>query len=257
MEKKEKRFIFDADTHMSPYKNFAQSIDALTWGERMEAAGVDKALAWLLPQGVNDVTESNAYIYKASKQDGRILPFGWANVGEGLEKAVSDVKKCLTEYHFPGVKLNGAQNEYYIDGEEAMEVIRVIAELDGILAFHIGADFPDHTSPLRAERAAQAFPHMPVLMIHMGGAGNPDVSESVIETAKRNPNMYLVGSAISIEKVKRAIDVLGDERILFGSDTPFYSAEDRLAEYEAMLAGYGKSVGDNVLGLNAKKLFRL
>ncbi|WP_283229980.1 amidohydrolase family protein [Fusibacillus kribbianus] len=255
MEKK--YFVLDADTHMSPYKNFDGSIGAEQWEKIMEAAGIDKALVWLLPQGVEDVSESNAYIYEASRVNSRMVPFGWANIGEGVEKAKEDARKCLEEYGFCGVKLNGAQNEYYIDSPEAMEVIDVIARLGGMLAFHIGADYPEFTDPRRAAAAASRYPEMPILMVHMGGAGEPDVSDRVIETAKDYSNMYLIGSAIGVDKVKRAIDLLGADRVLFGSDTPFYNVEKVKAAYLEMLSAYGEETTEKVMGLNAKRLFGL
>ena len=210
----EKRYIFDADTHVSPYCNFDKSINACQWEERMERAGVAHAIVWLLPQGVE-------------------------------------------EYGCAGVKLNGAQNEYYIDCPEAMSVMEVVAARNGMIAFHIGADYPDFTDPIRAERAARAFPDTKFLMVHMGGAGEPDVSQRVIETAARNPNMYLVGSAIPAAKVKAAIDTLGPDRILFGSDTPFYDAADVIREYDRMLSGYDEEVRRKIMGENAGRLFGL
>lgn len=248
-------YIFDADTHMSPYENFEGSIHGEEWEAKMCAAGVDRALAWLLPQEVQDVSESNAYIYENAKKNPRVLPFGWANIKEGLEKAKQDARTCLLEYGFQGVKLNGAQNEYYIDSPEALEVIGVIAKLGGMTAFHIGADYPEFTDPRRAQKAARMFPKMPILMVHMGGAGDPDVSEAVIETARENPNMYLVGSAIGVDKVRRAIDILGPDRVLFGSDTPFYDVEKVKEEYFQMLASYDEETTAKVMGLNAKRLF--
>lgn len=248
-------YIFDADTHMSPYENFEGSIHGEEWEAKMCAAGVDRALAWLLPQEVQDVSESNAYIYENAKKNPRVLPFGWANIKEGLEKAKQDARTCLLEYGFQGVKLNGAQNEYYIDSPEALEVIGVIAKLGGMTAFHIGADYPEFTDPRRAQKAARMFPKMPILMVHMGGAGDPDVSEAVIEIARENPNMYLVGSAIGVDKVRRAIDILGPDRGLFGSDTPFYDVEKVKEEYFQMLASYDEETTAKVMGLNAKRLF--
>ncbi|MCI8505793.1 MAG: amidohydrolase family protein [Lachnospiraceae bacterium] len=248
-------YIFDADTHMSPYENFEGSIHGEEWEAKMCAAGVDRALAWLLPQEVQDVSESNAYIYENAKKNPRVLPFGWANIKEGLEKAKQDARTCLLEYGFQGVKLNGAQNEYYIDSPEALEVIGVIAKLGGMTAFHIGADYPEFTDPRRAQKAARMFPKMPILMVHMGGAGDPDVSEAVIEIARENPNMYLVGSAIGVDKVRRAIDILGPDRVLFGSDTPFYDVEKVKEEYFQMLASYDEETTAKVMGLNAKRLF--
>lgn len=129
--------------------------------------------------------------------------------------------------------------------------MEVVAARNGMIAFHIGADYPDFTDPIRAERAARAFPDTKFLMVHMGGAGEPDVSQRVIETAARNPNMYLVGSAIPAAKVKAAIDTLGPDRILFGSDTPFYDAADVIREYDRMLSGYDEEVRRKIMGENA------
>jgi len=47
----EKRYIFDADTHVSPYSNFDKSINACQWEERMERAGVAHAIVWVAPAG--------------------------------------------------------------------------------------------------------------------------------------------------------------------------------------------------------------
>lgn len=194
---------------------------------------------------------------KGGTENKRIVPFGWANIREGAEKAREDARLCLEEYGCAGVKLNGAQNEYYIDCPEAMSVMEVVAARNGMIAFHIGADYPDFTDPIRAERAARAFPDTKFLMVHMGGAGEPDVSQRVIETAARNPNMYLVGSAIPAAKVKAAIDTLGPDRILFGSDTPFYNAADVIREYDRMLSGYDEEVRRKIMGENAGRLFGL
>lgn len=249
--------IFDADTHMSPYRNFDLSIGAKEWEENMIVAGVDKALAWLLPQGVTDVSESNRYLYEQAKINPRILPFGWANVNEGLEKALKDAEQCILEFGFKGVKLNGAQNEYYIDGPDAMAVCKRIASLGGIIAFHIGVDEPNFTDPKRAANVAKECPNTTILMIHMGGAGTPDRSDEVIAIAKENPNMYLIGSAINASKVANGIRELGPERVLFGTDTPFYSATEVLESYYKMLEEFDEKTKELILFGNAKRLFGL
>lgn len=249
--------IFDADTHMSPYNNFDRSIDVRQWAELIDKAGVDKALCWLLPQGVDDVSESNRYLYKNSKKYAKMLPFGWANVREGLDKAIFDTRQCIEEFGFAGVKLNGAQNAYNIDGPEAMKVAEQIAKLNGIIAFHIGVDQPDFTNPRRAAYVAKAFPEMPVLMVHMGGAGSPDCSDLVIEVAKENPNMTLIGSAIDSSKVENAIKELGSNRVMFGSDIPFADLNQCISNYHNMLSAFDEKTAQDVLWNNAVRLFKL
>ena len=252
-----KIMIFDCDTHMSPYRNHDKAIDAAGLDSLLGSAGIDKALVWLMPQGVSDVSESNEYIYENAKKYPRFLPFGWANVREGVDKAILDAKKCVIDYGFKGVKLNGAQNDYPIDCEEAMKVCEAISQSGGIIAFHIGADSPDNTSAFRAANVAKAFPKTYVLMSHMGGAGEPDRAQEVIETAKQCPNMMLIGSSIDISRVKLAVDELGADRVMFGTDAPFRDAVSSLADYRDMFKQLSDSDKDLILYKNAYRIFGL
>lgn len=249
--------IFDADTHMSPYKNFPEAPSAQELDAILENAHVDKAVCWLLPQGVDDVSESNRYIYQNCKNLPRFVPFGWANVMEGEEKAVRDAITCLDEYGFRGVKINGAQNYYPIDCLPAMHVCEEIAKRKGIIAFHIGYDEPLMTSPFRAATVANAFPETPVLMIHMGGASpcEKNNARTVIDVAKLCPNMLLIGSAIGTADVRTAIDELGPQRVMFGSDAPFNDPAKCIADYQEMLAGYPEDTRRQVLYQTAYDTF--
>ena len=251
--------IFDCDTHMSPYVNHDRAIDASGLNDMLQEAGVDRALTWLMPQGVSDVSESNRYVYDQSKIFPIFYPFGWTNVREGLDKAIDDAKRCLLDYGFRGVKLNGAQNDYPIDSPDAMKVCEVIAKSNGIIAFHIGADAPDNTGAFRAAHVASAFPETTILMVHMGGAGrpNPDRSAEVIAEALRHPNMMLVGSEIGIDKIKIAIDTLGSSRVMYGSDTPFSKTMDALGNYAELLKDYDNDIQDEIMYRNALRVFGL
>ena len=249
--------IFDCDTHMSPYVNHDRAIDASGLNDMLQKAGIDRALVWLMPQGVDNVSESNKYIYDSAKTYPIFFPFGWTNVMEGVDKAIDDAKRCLVEYGFRGVKLNGAQNNYPIDSPDALKVCEVIAKNNGIIAFHIGADSPDNTGAFRAANVAAAFPDTTILMVHMGGAGrpNPDRSAEVIAEAMKHQNMMLVGSEIYPEKVKIAIDTLGAGRVMYGSDSPFSKTEDALNNYKELLKEYDDEVRDAVMYKNALRVF--
>ena len=249
--------IFDADTHMSPYRNVDFAVTAEESRDILQAAGVDRAVCWLMPQEVDDVSESNAYIHERCRHIPMFIPFGWANIREGEDKAVRDAITCLDEYGFIGVKLNGAQNEYPIDSLPALHVCEEIARRNGIIAFHIGTDSPNFTSPHRAAVVANLFPETTIVMIHMGGASPYDynVSRRVIDVAKLCPNMVLIGSSIGTQDVKTAIDELGSERVMFGSDLPFANVEKCLTEYREMLAACPREVADNVMYNTAARVF--
>lgn len=251
--------IIDADVHITPAKD-GWGIQADELIRRMEYSDVDKALTWLQPAYFPDVDSGNALVYKAAqKYPGRILGFGWADPHFGLEAAKDQVKRCVEEYGFYGVKLNGAQNRFYIDSKDmALPLIEEIAKAGVILAFHIGTDAFEATHPFRLEKIAKRFPETQILAVHMGGVAFHDLSDACIEAAQECPNITLVGSGVRATNVLKAIKTLGADRVSFGSDTPFAMMHVELAMYEALLKD---QVTDRerglILGGNIARLFNI
>jgi predicted TIM-barrel fold metal-dependent hydrolase len=249
--------IIDADTHIAPTGGAFTIEQHLA---RMERAGIDQTLTWLKPdyQGTG-IEGHNAYIYRAMQQyPDRILGFGWADPTVGVEHAKDMVKKCVYEYGMYGVKLNGAQNGYYIDDPElALPVAQEIARTGKLLAFHIGADAYERTHPWRAAKIAQRYPEMNILMVHMG-MSDPVMNDVVIEIAAQNPNMYLIGSNTTAAAVLKAIQALGADRVCFGTDAPFCRPHVILAMYQALLDGEISPQDQAlVMGGNIARLFGL
>jgi predicted TIM-barrel fold metal-dependent hydrolase len=230
--------IIDADVHISPDKG-ATHISAEELIARMDYSGVSKAVTWITPPYLREIDEANKYLYEsAKKHPNRILPIGWANPMLGVEKAKDMVKRCIYEYGFYGIKLNGAQNEFYIDNPEiSMPVIEEIARTGKAIAFHIGADAYEYTHPFRLAKIARRYPEMPVLAVHMGGAALADLSDACIEFASQCQNIMLVGSSVRDLSIVKAIRALGSRRVCYGSDTPFALMHASVAMYRAILAG--------------------
>jgi hypothetical protein len=105
--------IVDADVHISPTLERGISIGYEELVRRMDRAGVDKALAWLQPPYRRETDLANAYVYEAAKRHpDRILGFGWADPNLGVGEAKDTVRRCIYDYGFYGVKLNGAQTSW-------------------------------------------------------------------------------------------------------------------------------------------------
>jgi len=250
--------IVDCDSHFSPFRKLPISINAEEWNDQMAEAGVDKAICWMMQQHLDEPQQSNKYVYDNSKKFARIVPFGWIMLPQGLQKTLDEVKRCLEEYGFYGIKINGSQNHHNIDSEESLKVIDMVAKAGKIVAFHCGAEAPEFTDPARAARIAKLYPELRIIMVHMGGVIEPDMSEKVIEAAKTSPNMMLVGSAIPIQRVANGIRKLGADRILFGSDTPYHGrTREKLDEYREMLKEFDAKTSELVLGENGKKFLRV
>ena len=231
--------IIDADTHISPTGEDAMAITYNELLRRMDRAGVAKALTWLRPPYMREIAQSNAYVYEATRQHpDRILGFGWADPRLGLDKAKEAVKRCIYEYGFYGVKLNGAQNSFYIDHPDiSLPVVEEIARTGKLLAFHVGTDAYETTHPFRVARIARMFPEVQILMVHMGGVGYADLTNAAIEMAQECPNLTLIGSAVRTQAILKAIKTLGAYRVCFGSDTPFELMHVEVAKYHALLDG--------------------
>jgi hypothetical protein len=121
-----------------------------------------------------------------------------------------------------GIKLNGARDGYYIDDPQlSLPLIERIAAAKLVLAIHCGANDYERTHPFRIVKISVLFPELKILVVHMGGAGQPSLHDAVIELAGRSPNWYLIDSEADYRKVHQALRVLGPSRICYGSDTPF------------------------------------
>jgi predicted TIM-barrel fold metal-dependent hydrolase len=247
--------ITDADTHLTP-TGAELSVDGLL--AAMDRARVDRALAWLRPDYCGrEIAAHNAYIYEATRaHPDRILGFGWADPTVGVVHAQEMVQRCVYDYGLHGVKLNGAQNHYFIDDPSlALPVVEEIARTGKPLALHIGPDAYERTHPYRAARIADRYPEMPILMVHMG-MRDWQMNRAVIEIAAEHPNMTLIGSAALYTSVLTAIRSLGPKRVCFGSDAPFNLMHVEVAAYQALLAGELSDQGQaDVLGGNIARLF--
>ncbi len=251
--------IVDADCHITPVEG-GVNIQTAELIRRMDYAGVDKALTWLQPAYFPDVDAGNALVYAAAQQyPDRILGFGWADPHFGLAAAKDQIKQCVEEYGFYGVKLNGAQNNYYIDSDDfALPLIEEIAKTGKNLAFHIGTDSYEHTHPFRLAKIARRFPETQILAVHMGGVAFHDLSEACIEAAQECPNITLIGSGVRAVNILNAIKTLGADRVCFGSDTPFALMHVELAMYQALMQNEVSAADQElVLGGNIARLLGL
>ena len=230
--------IIDADVHISPYSTNEGDISIDELLRRMDRSNVDKAVTWLRPPYMREIAESNAYVHAAMRNHpDRIIGFGWVDPHLGRDKMLDEVKRCHEDYGFYGIKMNGAQNEYYIDSDFAAPLVEAIVETGLPLAFHTGVDAYEATHPFRVGKIAAAYPEARILMIHLGGVAFHDLSNAAIEVMEGQPNIMAIGSAVRHINVLKALKRLGTDRIAFGSDTPFNLMHVEVASYVAMMEG--------------------
>lgn len=257
--------IIDADVHISPYH---QSTDPYSLGgdisvdellRRMDHANVDKAITWLRPPYMRHIGDSNRYIYDAMKaHPDRIIGFGWADPHLGERAMFDEIKRCHEEYGMYGIKLNGAQNDFYIDSEFAAPFVDAIVNTKLVLAFHTGVDAYEATHPFRLGNVASRYPEHPMFMIHMGGVAFHDLSNAAIEVMQEHPNIMGIASAIRHINVLKVLKALGTARVAFGSDTPFNLMHVEVAAFHALLEReFDQEQQEAVMSKNIVRLLNL
>jgi len=248
--------IIDSDTHIAPTGG---EFDIARHIARLDANEIDAALTWLKPDySGSEIEGHNRYVYDAwRKHPDRIIPFGWTDPTVSVEHAKKMIQVCLDEYGFIGVKMNGAQNNYFIDDPViGLPIAEAIAKAGGMIAYHIGPDAYEKTHPLRAAEIARRFRETTVLMVHMGMTDGM-MNEAAIRVAESYSNVYLIASATTPNLTRKAIARVGAERVLFGSDSPFSSAEVEIAAHRTLLKTFFSSIEyDLVMSGNAARIFK-
>jgi predicted TIM-barrel fold metal-dependent hydrolase len=209
------------DMHMH-----VDSIDALGWHmtaeqclAAMDEAGIDRAVIMTitdLPEVNPDALEMIAGACAGSggrlSAFARIHPWYAERAGELLRLAVGD-------YGFVGLKLHPVSSIAHPYGDETVALVRVAAELRVPTLFHC-ADEP-MTTPLSILPLARACPDAAIILGHMGGYFHVEEALTVAELAG---NIFLETSAVPYPQwIRRAVDLIGPERVLFGSDGPVCS----------------------------------
>lgn len=247
----------DADCHISAKPGgFEIGITELL--KRMDAVGVDQAICWPMLTYTREAAADNKAIFRGAQQHpDRIIPFGGVNPRLGFEAARLELERCINDYGVRGVKLNGARDAYYIDDPQlSLPLIERIASAGLILALHCGANDYERTHPFRIAKISDLFPELKILVVHMGGAGTPNLHDAVIEMAQRYSNWYLVDSEADYRKVHQALRVLGAERICYGSDTPFTPMRFEWGIRQVVYQDLSPTEKARVLGENIRQLLK-
>ena len=169
----------------------------------------------------------NAELGDAIRGNSRAL--GCALVHPTEPAPVEQVRLAAEEWGMRGIKLMPAVHHYDVDDEIVRPVVEAARAHGLIVSIHSG---PNNCHPNRIGTVAGWVPGTPVIMDHMGF---PDDLDAAIEVAKVHKNVSLGTTILRFHRrwgtnpdtvvpieVKKAVDVLGPEQIVFGSNLPEY-----------------------------------
>jgi len=211
--------IIDAHTHYGIGLNFpfrAKTIDDMVIV--MDKYGVDMACISSAYALLHDCPEGNRRLYEAVKlYPSRFIPFCAVNP-RYLDEAKNELRKYINEKGWKGVKLHPELHYYMANCEASIAIMEEIDKLNVPVLIHSGDPhmYGFYSRLDLIAELAGMYPETPIILGHMGITAWLDA----IELAKKHLNLLLdtSGSCYSYGMVELAVEELGAERVVFGSD---------------------------------------
>lgn len=219
--------------------------------ERADRAGVDKALVQSVATTPHQVSSINHFIAnEVEKHPDRLIGFG--TLHPASENIVADLRELLS-LGLKGVKLHPDIQDFKIDDYRALSIYEA-CEAHGVpILFHAGDSRYDRSNPNRLVPVLRIYNRLTVIAAHFGGYS---MWEEAAEALAGLPNLYVDCSSsmpfLSDEKIKEYIRRFGDDRVLFGSDYPMWTAEreiPRLLSLNLPKESYRKIFSENIMAL--------
>lgn len=222
----------------------------------MDATRVQRALilpiAFGLPFG-DDLTERFMQAIRDADAGDRMIP--GASVHHGDADAVAKLER-YAKAGARAVKLHPAGQRFFPDSPEAMRIYEACGRLGLVVLFHAGRAGiePEYTHQFTVmrnyEEMLRAFPKVQFILGH---AGARDIGDA-IPLARKYPNAWMEIHGQGVTRLNELIETLGPERLLFGTDWPFYHLAATLAK--VLIVTEGKpDVRRAILSGNADRLF--
>jgi predicted TIM-barrel fold metal-dependent hydrolase len=228
----------------------------------MDEAGIDMSVVCGFPwKNPGTVQSNNDYILEAiARYPQRLVGFCCVNLEN--ETTVREVERCLD------AGMAGVGELAFYDGEiddDAIDrlapVMDLCRERDRPLMIHtnepVGHQYPGKTPNTLAQlyRLPKTFPDNKIVLAHWGG-GLFFYTLLKREVAAVLKNVYVDTAASPFlydpAVYRLAAEILGPEKILFGSDYPLLTAGRYFDEMEQ--AGLSRADRDAICGLNAARL---
>ncbi len=237
-----------------------------TFLKKMDEAGIDQScIVPLYPSSL----PNEVFAEFTSK---RFLKLGSVNFSLNVTEIKKDLINQITQYSILGIKLHPNIQGFYPNPEENTEEIREklklvydLAKEHGLyLLFHGGgsyipseqgfnyknyADLTNFTKILNELSSSKIF----VVIAHLGiyNITNPDLAS--VSELSRIKNIYFDTAGVSPAHIERFLELSGPEKLIFGSDMPYFNLKYNITLLLQALHHYKKEKFDeNVLKVFSK-----
>ncbi len=212
--------IIDAHAHMGP-----------NYGTYMSMAKMDDMIALMDKENIEMIfcaphsalfdpgIQNNELELAMAKYPDRIKGFYTFNPNYSDEFAAK-IDHVLTVPGYIGFKFLPTYHRYPIVGENYKPALEFANKHKKVILIHTWGNNDPHNGPRHIRAAAEQYPDALFIMGHSA----PGELDQAIAVAKDHPNVYLDLCDIHRHSgiVDKMVDAIGADRILFGTDIPWY-----------------------------------
>jgi uncharacterized protein len=260
--------IIDIHAHIGNFRGYDLSLTNLL--QNMKRYGINFALISNIDaaqlSGVTpnkSETEANNETATAVRNNSAVLRgLVWVRPNDGSPQLIEQfLTQKLPDGNtiFVGMKFHPEMNHFKADDESVDAYLNLCAKYHIPAVFHCGRS-PSNSSPERIYNIAKRHPDVPIVLYHMGAFGPHESAIRIAAEALKNKDaqLYLETSQVDPNSVLKAIQTVGADHVLFGTDACYYG-KNHYASYQKLIevlkGELKKEDAEKVLSGNAKKLF--
>jgi uncharacterized protein len=248
---------------------------------RMDEAGIEKAVVFVMDFGLLTgepnipIEQQNEAVFaSAQRYPDRIIPF--VNIDPRRGGAIGFVKRAIEEWGAKGLKLHPGAG-FNPEEKETLKLIASIADYGLPVIVHTGHSIAPTSSrycdPIYLDNMLLKFPEINFIAAHVTNG----YQEQLLSFGRQRPNLFTdISQTQDIAAtdfprfariMRQAVDSLGPERVLFGTDAPltwqslpeigFVTAIRNLTTEAPDDARLTESEVEMILGTNAIKLLNI
>jgi predicted TIM-barrel fold metal-dependent hydrolase len=179
------------------------------------AKEADIGLSVVMPDA-DDYRPNNSGLHESTKDRPEFVGVADVNPHFGKEM-VEEVRTAATDWGFRGIKFMPLKRDFVCTDAILKPFMDLARELGLYLTVHTG---PNESQPVKVRPLAAGYPEVPILLDHMGMRS---WVKQAIDLAEAYSNVYLLTTVVAAAepfRVRIAVDALGPERVIFGSNSP-------------------------------------
>jgi predicted TIM-barrel fold metal-dependent hydrolase len=201
--------IIEAHAHLGEFAVFGETLTTEKLLAIMDEYDIERAVVSALP---------NILTRQATEEHPERIS-GLVRVNPFDKDAPALVDEAIRDWGFKGVKLNPLFNNYTPDNPIVDPVMEVAWRHGVPVLIHSG--HAPWSLPWSFERLARRFPDVTIVMAHMGH-GHIVYINGALDVAEDHPNIVVDTAGMTMHsKIREAVQRLGDDRVMYGSDVPF------------------------------------